>query len=583
MPWRVQSLDESSDLDQTKAEKAEKAEKGRNRSPSSRTLSPQPPSPPSGSVRDLHPQGWHVTEISHRIEARLDRISEQVDACLAEISRNKVLRLPGEPTSKVQGDLAPTTSTSLRRHLPFAVYDPAASADLADSRSLSGVLPASDESPISPRDKASLPLQGVPIRPNRNAGPARSVDLRLVSHLTQALATDDLPEHERPMHRLLHRSRCNAVWELLEDPGSSRFAWWISQLLKVLVTLSVAVTILQLSQEPIIIDGLAAALLETAFDVIFLFEFLCRIFSAPSKREYIKDPVNWADVASAIGLPLRVSIGLVIEESADPAKEAIQAILLFVLPLVRFLKLLRYFETIRLLFDAFRKSIDALPVLMYTMALMVLVSTFALYLAETRSNIPSIQHSLWLCLVTMTTVGYGDYVPKSAGGYVIMSLLTIASVLFLAMPVGIIGNEFNLCWQGRDQVLSISRIQKALLKWGYAAADVRQLFEYVDEDGDGQLNFSEFLELFSEMRIGVRADTMMTLFSMFDTDQSGHVDYSEFLLQIFPNEEAKIRMKWLRRSSSRKVFEAFKRLETSRSLNSIAEGKGDVSPAARHR
>eukprot|EP00913_Durusdinium_trenchii_P016686 g15685.t1 len=107
----------------------------------------------------------------------------------------------------------------------------------------------------------------------------------------------------------------------------------------------------------------------------------------------------------------------------------------------------------------------------------------------------------------MTTVGYGDYVPKSAGGYVIMSLLTIASVLFLAMPVGIIGNEFNLCWQGRDQVLSISRIQKALLKWGYAAADVRQLFEYVDEDGDGQLNFSEFLELFSLTRIRVATST----------------------------------------------------------------------------
>ena len=35
----MQSLDESSDLDQTKAEKAEKAEKGRNRSPSSQPAS----------------------------------------------------------------------------------------------------------------------------------------------------------------------------------------------------------------------------------------------------------------------------------------------------------------------------------------------------------------------------------------------------------------------------------------------------------------------------------------------------------------------------------------------------------------
>ena len=39
--------------------------------------------------------------------------------------------------------------------------------------------------------------------------------------------------------------------------------------------------------------------------------FLCRIFSAPSKKEYIKDAFNWADVASAMGLLLRVSCPLI--------------------------------------------------------------------------------------------------------------------------------------------------------------------------------------------------------------------------------------------------------------------------------
>ena len=63
--------------------------------------------------------------------------------------------------------------------------------------------------------------------------------------------------------------------------------------------------------------------------------------------------------------------------------------------------------------------------------------------------------------------GYGDYYPKSLLGYIVASILTFVSVLFLALPVGIIGNEFTACWQSRHQVLLKTRVRKCLLKWGY--------------------------------------------------------------------------------------------------------------------
>lgn len=496
------------------------------------------------------------------IEWRLDRILEKVDACLAELSgRDKVV--PPVPTRQIssgKGHDEPckiNSSSSLRQHMvPFnAVMDRAESREMNDESS-------------EKEDKDTV----VPLRPNRKPGKVRSLDLRLASQL---IDPSDLPQDDLPMHRLLRRGRCERVWEVLEDPHSSRAAWWISQTMKVIVILSVFVTNMQLSQEPITY-GQASAFLETTFDMVFFLEFLCRIFSAPSKKEYIKDAFNWADVASAMGLPLRVSIGLVMEEPTEPARATIQAILLFVLPTVRFLKLLRYFETIRLLIDAFRKSLDALPVLMYTMALMVVLSSTALYLLESRTNIPSIQHSMWLCAVTMTTVGYGDVVPKSLGGYIVASILTIASVLFLAMPVGIIGHEFTICWQGRDELLSVTRAQKALLKWGYAVEDVRSLLEYVDDDGDGLLDFSEFLGLFTEMRIGLRAETMTTLFQMCDSDQTGHIDYTEFLHRVFPTEtieETRRRVSKKCRESGRKASVALKHMSTAQSLHTISESQ----------
>lgn len=46
----------------------------------------------------------------------------------------------------------------------------------------------------------------------------------------------------------------------------------------------------------------------------------------------------------------------------------------------------------------------------------VLLSATMIYLVEERDNIPSMPHAMWLALVTMTTVGYGDYYPTSVAG-----------------------------------------------------------------------------------------------------------------------------------------------------------------------
>ncbi|CAK9072443.1 unnamed protein product [Durusdinium trenchii] len=392
-------------------------------------------------------------------------------------------------------------------------------------------------------------------RERRLAHRVRAVDLKLAWQIHAKECQQEIHDSEdatRPVLRLLYRSRRDQIWELLDDQNSSTAAWCISQFLKTLVIVNFVVTNLQTTEEQTI-DPLTAAVMETIFDSIFLCEFCIRLFSAPSKRRYMEDSLNWADVLSACGLPVRLATWATfgVQQafvSSDwnwgrPMKtrdaRGRQIILLFFLPLVRLLKLLRYFDSFRLLIDACKNSFEALPVLTYVMALITTISATGIYLVESRSNIPSLQHSIWLSLVTMTTVGYGDYYPKSLAGFLIVSILTIASVLFLALPVGIIGNEFTACWSQRTRVLLLTRAQKCLAKWGYSANDVKVLFEFVDTDGNGNLNLNEFVELFHQMRIGITMDSAVDLFQLFDDDQSGTIEYDEFLRHIFPEEYVK--------------------------------------------
>ena len=217
----------------------------------------------------------------------------------------------------------------------------------------------------------------------------------------------------------------------------------------------------------------------------------------PLGRTYFLDPLNIADVVSGLGLPLRLAIGVVINEQTPQEsqissvsfafscmlrclevgetvfQQVARAALLLFLPLFRLLKFLRYFEALHLLIDAFVNSFESLPVLVYLLALIVAWGSTAIYLFEERSNIPSMHHSIWLAIVTMTSVGYGDLYPVSLPGYLSVSVLTFASILFLALPIGIIGHEFTMSWHNRAKVLLINKTRKCLEKWGYSARDVK--------------------------------------------------------------------------------------------------------------
>lgn len=504
--------------------------------------------------------------LSGTLQEQLDSLTYKVDACLSEILNVKVLATKLPSNDKPEGGASSSKKKSVKLHwgenrqeeaqplretaredsskdAPGTAAAAAAAATAqrhsewptkAPKTTIRQTTAGSNSPTGSEKERhvaASLP------KGPRQAIVAGGVDLQVAWKLHAKRITQQDPSLElSPMLRLVHRSKMETAWEFLDDPDSSRGAWWACLFQKLIVCIALLFSCLQVTKDPVM-DPLTFALWETALDILFLSEFLARIICTPLRRTYVFDPLNWADMLSVCALPLRIAAGFVLY---DPLSEDfLVRILMFFVPLIRFLKLLRYFEIFRLLIDAFKNSATALPVLAYIMALITLLGATAIYLAEDKKNIPYFQQAMWLAIVTMTSVGYGDFYPETLMGYIVVSMLTFVSVLFLAMPVGIIGYEFTSCWQSRHRVLLITKVRKCLEKWGYSAKDVRILFDYVDANGDGDLNLSEFIELIRQMRIGISVESAFDIFTLFDDDNNGTLDATEFLRHIFPEEYVK--------------------------------------------
>ena len=73
-------------------------------------------------------------------------------------------------------------------------------------------------------------------------------------------------------------------------------------------------------------------------------------------------------------------------------------------------------------------------------ALIFFVGLFGYLFYISEPNINSFGDGIWLALVTITTVGYGDIYPKSSGGRVIGVFVAFLGVCLFALPAGVLGS-----------------------------------------------------------------------------------------------------------------------------------------------
>ncbi|MGD9746143.1 MAG: potassium channel family protein [Verrucomicrobiales bacterium] len=73
-------------------------------------------------------------------------------------------------------------------------------------------------------------------------------------------------------------------------------------------------------------------------------------------------------------------------------------------------------------------------------AIILYLSSVGIYFFDNAAQpdvVASVFHSLWWAMVTLTTVGYGDAGPPTAGGRILTGFVLILGMGIVALPAGI--------------------------------------------------------------------------------------------------------------------------------------------------
>jgi voltage-gated potassium channel len=175
---------------------------------------------------------------------------------------------------------------------------------------------------------------------------------------------------------------------------------------------------------------------EWVITILFSIEYLLRIIAVRNPFRYIFSFYGIIDLLST--LPKYIAIIFTGTQSLI-ALRALRLLRVF-----RILKLTRYIGESNSLMRALRASKAKILVFMFGVLIICVIFGTVMYLVESDvSGFTSIPRSIYWCIVTLTTVGYGDIAPVTNLGQFIAALIMIMGYGIIAVPTGIVTAEFT--------------------------------------------------------------------------------------------------------------------------------------------
>ncbi|XP_058481718.1 potassium voltage-gated channel subfamily D member 2 isoform X2 [Solea solea] len=185
--------------------------------------------------------------------------------------------------------------------------------------------------------------------------------------------------------------------------------------------------------------ALAFFCLDTACVMIFTVEYLLRLFAAPSRFKFIKSVMSVIDVVAI----MPYYIGLVMTDNEDVSGAFVT---LRVFRVFRIFKFSRHSAGLRILGYTLKSCASELGFLLFSLTMAIIIFATVMFYAEkgsSGSKFTSIPAAFWYTIVTMTTLGYGDMVPKTIMGKIVGSVCSLSGVLVIALPVPVIVSNFS--------------------------------------------------------------------------------------------------------------------------------------------
>jgi len=168
---------------------------------------------------------------------------------------------------------------------------------------------------------------------------------------------------------------------------------------------------------------------ETVIIVTFAADYLLRLFCAPNALGYafsfwgVIDLIAWAPALLLSGTDLS------------------SARVLRLIQLARLLKLMRLAKAFDILLGALRDVRDQLIVFVIFTLIVLFLASVGIYQFEHPAQpelFKSVPHSMWWAVATLSTVGYGDIYPVTAGGRIFTGLVLLVGLAVIAVPTGLI-------------------------------------------------------------------------------------------------------------------------------------------------